>query len=133
MVDCDVNPRSFGGQPAVLRVLVGQSFEPLWLWLMADRSFTIGADPPQVGPVVAVVMNENRYGGVVFDVLDPGELFTGLGFVVDGGNQVTRHHHEHDRDGVGPSIGTDGGQDAKPSCGKSLVEHIVSVRGSLAA
>ena len=57
--------------------------------VVMDCGNTVGADPPQLRPVIDVVVDQQAHLRVALDVGEPAQPLGGLGFGVDGGLSIT--------------------------------------------
>jgi hypothetical protein len=67
---------------------------------LEDASLAVGAGPPELVPVVVVVVGEEGYPRVLADVAEPAEVGRGLGLVVDGDVDLVAVDPERDRHDV---------------------------------
>ncbi len=79
-------------------------------------SLGIDADPPQVVPVVGVMVHKQRYPRVGSDVLQSLESSGPFRLLIDSTHQAAvGEQREHDRDQVGPPVGADRAEDSPTS------------------
>jgi hypothetical protein len=86
--------RAGGWLVAVLRVLVAQpAYRPLGLRAVVDRaSASVESDPPESGPVLVVLIDQQARNPGGHDVADSLKASVSLGLVVDGGvNNIIRN------------------------------------------
>lgn len=67
-------------------------------------------DPPEFGPVVAVLVDEERGSGVFPDVTEAADFGGGFGFLVDGDVEGSGVEGEDDGDEVGECVCGGGGE-----------------------
>ena len=78
--------------------------------VVMDCGNTVGADPPQLRPVIGVVVDQQAHLRVPLDVGEPAQPLGCLGFGVDGCIDdvvVQREHHRHQ---MRPAVEGGGGQ-----------------------
>src|SRR3984893_11704839 len=77
---------------------------------VVDRRYPVGAHPPQLRPIVVVVVDEHAHLRVGLDVGQPAKTLCGLTFGVDGGVHHVVVDREDDRDQVRCAVGPDRGK-----------------------
>jgi len=104
----------------VLSVLGGEKAQsPFSLSaLVEDPAPSVNPNPPQVGPVVLVMVDEERDGAIGPDVLEPTQIERRLGLGVDGRVHGAGMENEATRDDVRSTVGARRGQVPDPGVGQ---------------
>lgn len=84
-----------------------------------DASRAVGAHPPEPGPVLLVMIDEHRDGGIRGDVLQALEIRGALGFGVDREVQLVAIEREDDRHDVRSPIVAYGRKACDPGVGNA--------------
>ncbi len=96
---------------AILRVPVGQPGSPTVCVVFRSTEPKVRPDPPQFGPIVAPVINNQRRSRIRIQIADPAELFRLFRLhSVDRNNKFITRHGEHDGNEMRPTIRVDGSQ-----------------------